>query len=455
MNKNIFKRVVLSVATIGTLFVNISSAECFATGYNYFDNSSSYYIDDSSSNNSSSDSLPDEKIQNVQLPAPAKCVVLGDSISTGYGLDGYKINPKTVSSYANLMFSDYEEQISQFDLETQAREYTDEQYYFKKKELPDVSAKLENYAKNGQTSLQLKDDLLSGKYDECLENCDLMVISIGGNDLLDVITDIFVKIKTVENAENFASALETIGEVLSEINLVSSNLDEAQKDFEKNFSEIASYIDTHKSERCFVVIQTVYNPFEEFSMFNSFKSMTEEKIKKINQTIYDKQYNANAQMIYSVADVYTSFVGKSKEYTNIKDFDIHPNATGHSKIYEVIKQTVSTQKFSVPITLHKYPEPELTSQVDEVVADTITPTPKNRLPIKLVLTLAIGVVILAAFISVSLILWYFYQSHVKAKQAVSEQSIEKLQRDVKKAKTINLGEGITNFARRKNKKKQQ
>lgn len=476
MNKNIFKRIILSVAAFCIFSSAVSVPESFAHynhhKYNsssgrydsssiYGDSSSSRYGDSSSGiydnsdiYNNSNSILPDEKVQNILLPAPAKCVILGDSISTGYGLDGYKINPKTVSSYANLMFSDYEEQISQFDLETQAREYTDSEYYFKKRELPALSAELENYAKNGQTSLQLKNDLLNGKYDECLKNCDLMVISIGGNDLLDVLTDILGKVKEFENAESFTSAMETAGEILSEVSLVSDNLYDAQKDFEDNLSEIASYIDTHKSPDSLVVIQTLYNPFEQFSIFSSFQSMTEERVKSVNKAIYDNQYNANAQMIYEIADVYTDFNGKSKEYTNIDDFDIHPNAEGHSEIYKVVEQVVSQYEFSVPVTLHRYTPPETSSQIEETAADTTDPNlhPKNRMPIKLVFALALGVVILAAFISVSLILWYFYQSHVKAKQAASEENIRKLKKDVKKARIINLGEGITNFARRKGNK---
>ena len=69
----------------------------------------------------------------------------------------------------------------------------------------------------------------------------------------------------------------------------------------------------------------------------------EEKIGKLNETIFSLSENGEN---YLVADVASSFKGRNQELTNIKDMDIHPNAEGHQLIAKTLEELIEKQTFT-------------------------------------------------------------------------------------------------------------
>lgn len=84
-------------------------------------------------------------------------------------------------------------------------------------------------------------------------------------------------------------------------------------------------------------MQTVYNPFETDneklnSIMKPLKTFTAMYLGVIN--------NAVRQQPTVIADIHKKFSENSWLYTNIKEFDIHPNYVGHMLIAEEIIQTL-------------------------------------------------------------------------------------------------------------------
>ena len=93
----------------------------------------------------------------MSIPAAAEersLVVLGDSITSGYGLDGYTAgdNSSAADSFANQLAASYEE--------------------------------YSNFAVDGRTSGELLTALEDADISAALSGADTVIISIGGNDFL-------------------------------------------------------------------------------------------------------------------------------------------------------------------------------------------------------------------------------------------------------------------------------
>ena len=104
--------------------------------------------------------------QEIKTDTPPEMLFLGDSIATGYGLEGYNGGKENCESYANMLADKYANQLK-----------------------GKCKTSMKNSAIDGQTSGELLSGLHNGIYDEDLRNSDAIIISIGGNDLLTVLWD--------------------------------------------------------------------------------------------------------------------------------------------------------------------------------------------------------------------------------------------------------------------------
>lgn len=248
----------------------------------------------------------------VDIPVPPNILFLGDSIATGYGLDGYKQGKENCNSYANQLAAEYKSELD-----------------------GKCTTSSENLAIDGQTSTQLLEGLISGTYDEALKKADAIVVSIGGNDLLRILRNIFVQYK--ENGESDFSLKQMI-KSLSEL---STTIDNNLTAFEENISKIASYIND-KTDGV-LIMQTLYNPFNQTTDVIQLKNFTEEKIIALNDSIRLHEDDKNAE--YLVADVYSEFIDKGSELTRIKNIDIHPNQAGHNIIFQCVDNTIRLENY--------------------------------------------------------------------------------------------------------------
>lgn len=259
--------------------------------------------------------------QEIKTDTPPEMLFLGDSIATGYGLEGYNGGKENCESYANMLADKYANQLK-----------------------GKCKTSMKNSAIDGQTSGELLSGLHNGIYDEDLRNSDAIIISIGGNDLLTVLWDfvsdnfnINFNDSDIENQENNLNFTQIIQSITS----LGSKIDNNLKSFDSNLAQIAKYI-KNKSDGI-IIIQTLYNPFDQFGQ-EQVKEFISHKIKALNSSIETHKNDAEAE--YIVADVYSEFYGKGNELTRINSMDIHPNQQGHKVIAQCVDKTIGTEKYT-------------------------------------------------------------------------------------------------------------
>ncbi|MGN0695226.1 MAG: SGNH/GDSL hydrolase family protein [Oscillospiraceae bacterium] len=242
-------------------------------------------------------------------------LVLGDSITSGYGLEGYVSgdNSSAADSFANRLSAAY-------------ADYT-------------------NLAVDGRTSAQLLEAMSEEETLSPAENADDIVISIGGNDfLIPMVTaiqmsmmsdpEILQGIKdgtmTEEDFMEKAMEMDIEGAVINAVNNVDIGLTE------ENIGGILDKI-YEVNPDVNVYILTVYDPFEDVEGMEVYSETAEEMLPKLNGAIENAA--AEHETAY-VIDVYSAFKGHAAEYTNISRIDIHPNKDGHGVIYELLSEAM-------------------------------------------------------------------------------------------------------------------
>lgn len=233
--------------------------------------------------------------------------LLGDSIASGYGLEGYEQGNAHLAkdSFGSLLAKEYQ-------------------------------GDYKNLAVDGRTT----SDLLSALETDISEihDGDTVILSIGGNDLLQPFLSA-VQSAVLSDAEMLREILsgnsvpdmpklferysdiaaETIGEI---------NLEQSIRNIESIVGKISS------SKKCRLYILTVYNPFEGVPGIEKLSDFAAEKIDALNAAI--KSLDG-----ITAVDVNAEFKGKSAELTNILYADIHPNAAGHKVIFNLLCEEIS------------------------------------------------------------------------------------------------------------------
>lgn len=240
--------------------------------------------------------------------------VLGDSIASGYGLSEYTSgnNYSAPLSFGNMLGAEFDN--------------------------------YRNYAVDGRTSRQLLDALIvpSGVLANAVYDADCIVISIGGNDFLKPMISAVKKAamgdydlwEAIFNGEFQA---EMLGDYSQRI--LSSALDAAkQVDVGKTADNIRRCVENILSVNpdAHIILMTVYDPFSGNVLLKAASDAAKEQLSILNEGI-----RALEGENVSVIDVNGAFDGKSGEYTNINRLDIHPNADGHYRIYELLKEKLS------------------------------------------------------------------------------------------------------------------
>lgn len=287
----------------------------------------------------------EQTTKQVEVSTPQCMLVLGDSISTGYGLTNYKQgNNYNTDSYANLLAKKYK--LSQ-----------NSDYY--------------NYAIDGQTSLELYSRVKSGNYDEDIKKSDLILISIGGNDLLsallEFIQDTMETDLTSDEALSASHETADLANEEAELNFdftdpnILNNLNKMVKTISNNITKLKANLigitdEIHEiSPNAEIVFQTVYNPLDglKIEIPSLLTDVFVSRIEEVNRIITMNSTTDDNQTRYDVADVFTTFYGQSAALTNINETDIHPNAKGHEKISECIDSIVCEKTFHASITVNE------------------------------------------------------------------------------------------------------
>jgi len=212
-----------------------------------------------------------------------RITAFGDSIAAGYGLSSQDDNYLTV--FAN-----------------------------------NIGASLTNDAVSGFDSDDLVSLLSSGRADADIRNADMVVLSIGGNDIL-------------HNRELITSALKEAalkgGEYFTDdVNAVYDN-------FEANLIKIYNHIIAINPDAA-IIIQTLYNPAlkqgYKISVIDASK-LIDKYIVRLNESIISVSAAFNRVVVFDVADEMNK---DADNFYNLKtDFDIHPSKKGHQTLSEL------------------------------------------------------------------------------------------------------------------------
>lgn len=288
----------------------------------------------------------------LALPASADAkkpeflLALGDSITTGYGLDGYdEADPYYCGSYTNIL-------ANAFSLEGK-KSYI-------------------NKGLNGATSA----DILAALPDivNYIGYSDMIVFTAGVNDLMNSISIIAsaisgktvtglsasIDILTAATPEQFASLAnnlsfqQKIGTVLA--------------DYEKNITEIAKIIKTNAPEAR-VIFLKLYNPLNNVTGFETFGSFADTLISSVNSSM-ERVCTANG---FDLVDVPSVINANAMEFTNMLNYDVHPNAAGHAEIAMLLASHLGISLDPSENTFEEETAPETTVfETTEMVEETVT-----------------------------------------------------------------------------------
>lgn len=260
------------------------------------------------------------------VPVPPKMVFLGDSIAAGYGLEGYSRDDLyQCESYANMLGHEYTSLLDE-----------------------ECGHKMINRAVSGDTSQDLIDLLDSGVLDADLKDSDAVIVSIGGNDVLDIIFSAAEKLGWSDETNDFDFNRIDFLDAIESLTSMSTDIDVAIIGFEKNLGEIVKKLHQRTSGSIFV--QTLYNPVEYFDDWKVLVDYADGKIDDFNDIVKDNA-EKDGEVQYTVIDVGNQFEGRNSQLTNMADYDIHPNADGHKVIADTVDRELRKGSYSYTVTV--------------------------------------------------------------------------------------------------------
>lgn len=271
------------------------------------------------------------------LAAQPVYVALGDSISTGYGLDTETAGKSFVEQIAEQQ--DLSMTMRAADGETTAS----------------LLAKLEN---------------ADGEVAKALETADVVTLTIGGNDFMNALYEYMADAYTTENgtnftAEQFKQALEGKNEELEQataLAFVTQNISgfalgagTLLTQFEAALNAIAACIRGYTNAP--VVVATQYNPYrfaaDELKPFEQVMPDQVAAAQDIADTfdtmlaLMNAKIKAlEAQVGFFAADVFSAFDGAQQNPCNASflpsNLDFHPNALGHTLMAQTVGEVVKS-----------------------------------------------------------------------------------------------------------------
>lgn len=282
------------------------------------------------------------------LPKYGSMLLLGDSITYGYGLDG---NVNNCLSYGNLV----------------------------RDELGIGSADFKNAAVNGDTSSDLL-ALLPGLKTR-VQSSELIIVTIGGNDLLRLLWSAVGTVLETEFKDT-AQLLDVVSDPaklqkLAE-QLTTAKISEAIVKYTTNMAAITAFLRTNAPE-AEIIFLAQYDPLEGVEGIEALSGISAMAIPMLNAAMKAQVETAGCTYL----DAYTHFSGHATAWTNILAMDIHPNIEGHRQLSLLVmdylkdKAAAETEPVtSAPdTTTEPVTEPDTTpAETDPVTSEQVTTT---------------------------------------------------------------------------------
>ena len=270
-----------------------------------------------------------------------KYLALGDSIAYGYGLSN-----KDTESYSAIVKSKYN--------------------------IPDSN--FQNMAVSGMTCAEFYQEIQKDNYTQAIKNVDLISVSIGSNEILELATSALSDItgipandpaflEKVQKAFINASVTEKARMLAAIYSFFTSEetkvkIDEGVSSYETNWRNSVNYIKSINPDVTLIATE-FYNPYYELSLGSyDLGGFCDEPIRRLNTILHNQ---SNNEQEYRIAKIYDSFNTTNPRITNVNisltafNLDPHPNKTGHSviatKIMDVLLTIEETKKDITKLTI--------------------------------------------------------------------------------------------------------
>ncbi|MBE6561934.1 MAG: SGNH/GDSL hydrolase family protein [Ruminococcaceae bacterium] len=284
-------------------------------------------------------------------------LALGDSITTGYELEGGRYGN---AGYVNLA--------------AQALGLTRESY--------------ENRAVNGFTTADLIELLPS--CEEWIRKADIIVFDIGYNDILGhMYSQICMKscgeILSMPQLQDAWSDMEDAKRLNIENALEKVDFTALYKQFEERLSSVLGFLQAQNSDAV-IYMQSLYNPLAGLGVMEEFSDSV---IRRMNSSLKQQADAYGCRFM----DVYAAFSGHAEEYTYINRYDIHPNEAGHQAIFDLFAEALRKDGF--------LPDKESAAETsDSVISDESenSGAKNNLLSAVLILTACITIGLICVFV---------------------------------------------------------
>lgn len=240
-------------------------------------------------------------------------VVLGDSISTGYGLEG---TIYTRTSYANHV-------AKALDL--------------------NFGTDYVNYAVDGYTSAQVFQKAKA--YEKTVAEADLIMMTVGGNDVMWKMLAIAMQAVGVNTFDltQIAIAMAQSDPMALTATLYSAEnvavIEAAIANYRTNLTAMIEYLRTVNPDAR-VLFLTQYNPTSGLTAFGVLQAYSEAVLTQLN-TAMTEVVTAGG---YEIVDTHAVMVGRGAELSNILSGDIHPNVYGHAMMADMVKEYLNLAK---------------------------------------------------------------------------------------------------------------
>ena len=269
---------------------------------------------------------------------PQTLLALGDSLTTGYGLANYTPggSPYLCNSYINQI--------------AKAMGLEGGQTYI-------------NRAVNGDRSADLA-KLLPSLENE-VKSADMIIITIGGNDLLSLLPSIASLIAGTAVTDT-VQAIQIIAGTTSDTYVALASNPEFQElistlitNLESNLKTIAGFIQ-EKAPNARVIFLKQFNPLNNIPGFTAAGDFAGTLLASINSTLETTCLAYG----YEVVDIPSVIDENAINLTNILGLDIHPNDQGHTEMAKLLAKHLGLS-LGLPGENEETQEPEETTELVE------------------------------------------------------------------------------------------
>lgn len=275
----------------------------------------------------------------LQSSSKTKAIlVAGDAISSGKGLDD-----RAGKSYGSLL-------AAQFGV---------------------TGGKYNNIAEDYMSSSAFLELLTYLQLD--VEGADTMIISLGIDDIMPIITD---AIEMTAGGDMTYSKLLSYAADAEYIKSLNEAIDHtaifnATAKYSVNISEIINRIRRYNPD-IRIVFLSLYNPLDGAESLISLKNIFSSPVDMMNNALN----KATEESGCNVINLKTAFAGQANKLTNLTSLDVSPNAEGHKIIASLLADYIS----ALPDLTEETTPDVTTAELDESLVTDTQNTPETTLP---------------------------------------------------------------------------